>query len=139
MQTYILLTQKRTPPGAWAGPGPGQGRVPGPNWGCSFLCKVYMFAYIWICIGIFLCTRFIITYIYIYSIVYKLFARLRGGRFAGIHFQNMFLKKWTSLFIIFSQYFHNIFTFSGILYFLCSQYVNDITRLDRSPMTIHKS
>ena len=35
----------------------------------------------------------IYIYIYIYIVFFKLFASLRGGRFAGIHFQNPFLKK----------------------------------------------
>ena len=28
-------------------------------------------------------------------VVYKLLARLRGGRFAGIHFQNLYFEKWS--------------------------------------------
>ena len=34
---------------------------------------------------------------YIYIYIYKLFARLRGGRFAGIHFQNLVLEKMNML------------------------------------------
>ena len=37
-------------------------------------------------------------------VVYKLFARLRGGRFAGIHFQNLYFEKWMYIYYLFKAF-----------------------------------